>query len=87
MEKDNYKQALNLLKTEPISEELICNIGINRKSAKYDKPYYTLYSLLKKIVFSKDNLALEFYEATKKLTNSKVVGAWRKYFSTAVHEV
>ena len=80
MEKDNYKQALNLLKTEPISEELICNIGINRKSAKYDKPYYTLYSLLKKIVFSKDNLALEFYEATKKLTNSKVGGAWRKYF-------
>lgn len=71
MEKDNYKQALNLLKTEPISEELICNIGINRKSAKYDKPYYTLYSLLKKIVISKDNLALEFYEATKKLTNSK----------------
>lgn len=80
MEKDNYKQALNLLKTEPISEELICNIGINRKSAKYDKPYYTLYSLLKKIVISKDNLALEFYEATKKLTNSKVGGAWRKYF-------
>lgn len=80
MEEDNYKQALNLLKTEPISEELICNIGINRKSAKYDKPYYTLYSLLKKIVISKDNLALEFYEATKKLTNSKVGGAWRKYF-------
>jgi len=26
---------------------------------------------LKKIVFSKDNLALEFYEATKKLTNIK----------------
>ena len=69
-----------MLKTEPISEELICNIGINRKSAKYDKPYYTLYSLLKKIVFSKDNLALEFYEATKKLTNSKVGGAGENIF-------
>ena len=43
MEKDNYKQALNLLKTEPISEELICNIGINRKSAKYDKPYHPMH--------------------------------------------
>ncbi len=53
MEKDNYKQALNLLKTEPISEELICNVGINRKSAKYDKPYYTLYSLLKRLYFQK----------------------------------
>ncbi|MBK5898433.1 AlwI family type II restriction endonuclease [Catonella sp. Marseille-Q4567] len=80
MEKDNYKQALNLLKTEQISEELICNVGINRKSAMYDKPYYKLYTILKKIVFSKDNLALELYEATKKLTNSKVGGAWRKHF-------
>ncbi len=80
MEKDNYRQALEMLKTEPVSEELICSVGINRKSAKYDKPYYVLYMLLKKIVFSKDNLALELYEATKKLTNSKVGGAWRKYF-------
>lgn len=80
MEKDNYKQALELLKTETISEEVICDIGINRKSAKYDKPYYILYTLLKNIVFLKDDLALEFYNATKKLTNSKVGGAWRKYF-------
>ena len=80
MEKDNYKQALNLLKTEPISEELICNVGINRKSAKYDKPYYKLYTILKNIVFWKDNLALELYETTKKLTNSKIGGTWRKYF-------
>ena len=29
---------------------------------------------------TKDNLALELYEATKKLTNSKVGGARRKYF-------
>lgn len=80
MEMDNYKQALELLKTETISEEVICDIGINRKSAKYDKPYYILYTLLKNIVFLKDDLALEFYNATKKLTNSKVGGAWRKYF-------
>lgn len=77
---ENYKKALALLQKEEITEELICNIGINRKSARYDKPYYTLYNLLKNIVFAKDNLALEFYEATKKLTNSKVGGAWRKYF-------
>ncbi len=80
MEKENYKQALEMLNTEPISEELICDIGINRKSAKYDKPYYILYTLLKKITFSEENIALEFYNATKKLTNSKVGGAWRKYF-------
>jgi len=77
---DNYKKALTLLQEEEITEELICNIGINRKSARYDKPYYILYSILKNIVFAKDNLAWELYEATKKLTNNKVGGAWRKYF-------
>ena len=80
MEMDNYKTALAMLQEEEISEELICNIGINRKSARYDKPYYDLYRLLNIIVFSKEDVALEFYEATKKLTNSKVGGAWRKYF-------
>lgn len=80
MDMDNYKKALTLLQEEEISEELICNIGINRKSAKYDKPYYALYNILKNIVFERDNLALELYEATKKLTNSKVGAAWRKYF-------
>ena len=77
---DNYQRALQLLQSNPVNEELICNVGINRKSAQYDKPYYKLYNILKGIAFSKDNLALELYEATKKLTNSKVGGAWRKYF-------
>ena len=80
MDMDNYRKALDLLQTEPISEELICNVGINRKSTKYDRPYYKLYMILKNIVFSKENAVLEFYEATKKLTNSKIGGAWRKYF-------
>ncbi len=80
MEMENYKKALTLLQEEEITEELICNIGINRKSARYDKPYYILYNILKNIVFAKDHLALELYEATRKLTNSKVGGAWRKYF-------
>lgn len=77
---ENYKKALTLLQKEEITEELICNIGINRKSARYDKSYYILYKLLKNIVFSKDNVVLEFYEATKKLTNNKIGVAWRKYF-------
>ncbi len=77
---DNYKKALELLQRDEITEELICNIGFNRKSARFDKPYYILYRILKNIVFEEDELALELYEATKKLTNGKVGGAWRKYF-------
>lgn len=80
MEMDNYQQALKMLQEEPITEELICNIGINRKSARYDKPYYKLYCILNRIVFEKDELALELYEATRGLKNSKIGGAWRKYF-------
>lgn len=79
MDMDNYQQALALLQKEEVSESLICNIGINRKSARYDKPYYPIYLCLQQIVFHKANLALELYEATKKLTNSKVGSAWRKY--------
>ncbi len=80
MEMNNYHSALELLKAEPITEELICNVGLNRKSAKYDRPYYKLYTILRNIVLCGENLAIEFYEATKKLTNSKIRGAWRKYF-------
>lgn len=67
MQMDNYKKALNLLKEEEITEELICNIGINRKSARYDKPYCNLYNILKGIIFSNEDMALELYEATKKI--------------------
>ena len=84
MKMDNYQTALEQLKSGVLTEELICHIGINRKSPKYDKPYYELYSILNKIVFEKENLALELYLATKKLTNSKIGGAWRKYFFNTI---
>ena len=76
----NYRKALQMLQTETITEDLICTVGFNRKSKGYDKPYFKIYNLLKGIVFQNDNLALDFLEATKKLTNSKIGSAWRKYF-------
>ncbi len=78
MKMDNYKEALSILQTHHVTEDVICEIGINRKSAKYDIPYYKIYVLLKDIVFDKKNNALELLEATKKLTNSKVGTGWRK---------
>lgn len=76
----NYQEALRLLQTEPVTAELICAVGMNRKSKQYDKPYYEMYQLLKRIVFEGENLALPFFEMTKKLTNGKIGAAWRKYF-------
>ena len=54
------------------------NLGLSEENFKAFKEKAKINATLS--VFSKDNLALEFYEATKKLTNSKVGGAWRKYF-------
>ncbi len=79
VEMENYKAALSMIKRDKVTEELICNIGFNRKSAKYDKPYFLLYKVLKDIAEGKSS-AIELYEATRKLKNSKVGGAWRKYF-------
>lgn len=88
MDMENYCQALELLQNETVDEELICNIGINRKSARYDKPYYEIYLCLKGIVLDNMDLTLKLYEATKKLTNTKVGSAWRRYlYSTNVRSV
>ena len=78
--KDVYKrQALELLLAEPVTEDLICTVGINRKSKVYDKPYYAIYRELERIVFDRDGSApVRLLAATSKLTNSKVGGAWRK---------
>lgn len=80
MEMDNYQRALKMLQEEEVTEEVICNVGMNRKSARYDKPYYNLYRIVKKIVFYNEDAALELFDAVKKLKNSKVRSAWRKYF-------
>lgn len=94
MKKSNYKEALKMLQSEPVTEDLIRTVGMNRKSKNYDKPYYKIYTILKDIVFHKDIgaaghtdgrqiskfPALEFYEAVAKLKNPKVRSGWRKYF-------
>lgn len=79
MKKENYQAALNLLLTEPVTEELVCTVGINRKSKNYDKPYFNIYRELERAVFDRDETApFRLLKATLKLTNAKVGGAWRK---------
>lgn len=44
---DNYKKALSyFLSQANVNEDVICNIGLNRKSGIYDKPYFNLYESL-----------------------------------------
>lgn len=79
---DNYNRALLLFLNNNVDEELICTIGMNRKSRNYDKPYLLLYNELYNL-FVNNNLdcALNVFEATKKVKIGKL---WRSYLFDAI---
>lgn len=79
MDMNNYKNALDVMLNNDVTEELICNIGMNRKSAKYDKIYYSIYQELIDIKFNNKKDVTSLYEAVKKIRNNKVKVAWMKY--------
>lgn len=86
LEKENYIVALSLLINNKVTVELICKIGISRKSKKYDKPYYDIYIILKQIVFNHDeNMVVPLFDAIKRLSNATTRIAWKKcLFSSSV---
>ena len=49
MQMDNYRLAQEEFIASDVDENLICLIGMNRKSRSYDKPYYKLYQSIKNI--------------------------------------
>lgn len=79
MKKENYQAALKLFLEEPVTEELICAVGINRKSKSYDKPYYAIYQALEQAVSGREPSApLKLFQAVGRLTNPRVGAAWRR---------
>lgn len=82
LEMDNYQASLKLLLENEVTEGLICEIGLNRKSRNYDKPYFRLYNELYSVFVSNDSSRIPLiYSATKKINIGKW---WRKYlFNTA----
>lgn len=46
MNMPNYIVALEYLLENDVTEDLVCEIGLNRKSRQYDKPYFKLYNAL-----------------------------------------
>lgn len=73
----NYSQARSLFLNNQVTEELICTIGMNRKSRLYDKPYYPFYKVLFDICVNKKNSKIaDLYEKTNSL-NLKTL--WRSY--------
>ena len=68
---DNYQQALSAFLECPVTEALICQIGLNRKSKTYDKLYYKLYLALKDVFLHKDvSKALNLHRAVKNISDT-----------------
>ena len=82
LEMENYQAALNLLLGNDITESLICEIGLNRKSRNYDKTYLRLYNELYSVFVNNDSSRIPLlYSATKDI---KIGKWWRKYlFNTS----
>jgi hypothetical protein len=78
MTKRNYQQAYQVFMDGEPSEHIITQIGLNRKSRNYDKPYYPLFLLLRDVFLNKDyGKTPLLFKQTKALSN--VGRIWRKY--------
>lgn len=74
---DNYNLAYNLLMSKPITEDLICSMGMNRKSRKYDKSYYSLLKeLINVFYYNKEDSLYALYLAANKI-NQRPGVLWR----------
>lgn len=84
MNMQNYIVALEYLLENDVTEELICEVGLNRKSRQYDKSYYNLYRALYN-VFVKDDIDClsSVYSATKDI---KIGKWWRSYLFDTTSE-
>ena len=83
---DNYQEAKNMfILADVVSEDLIQEIGMNRKSRKYDKPYFNLYNALTLFRNDRsDNNAKNLLYAVK-LISGKAQTYWKQYlFNTTL---
>lgn len=80
LEMENYKLAFELfLNTTTITQNLICKIGMNRKSPKYDLAYFDLYFALKKVFLNADFSEISMQNLLKAISKLKLKIWWKKY--------
>ena len=73
---ENYKLAGEEFIASDVDENLICLVGMNRKSRNYDKPYYKLYENLKKVFLDGENIYESLLNSVKNI-NQKPGTLWR----------
>ena len=72
----NYEAALKLFQKSKVTENLICKIGMNRKSPRYDKVFYNVYKEFERIVLHGEAVYSELRKAISKIRTSTL---WNKY--------
>lgn len=75
MQMENYKLAQEEFIASDVDENLICLVGMNRKSRSYDKPYYKLYENLKKVFLDGENIYESLLNSAKNI-NQKPGTLW-----------
>ena len=84
MNMNNYNTAVNYFIENDVTESLICEIGLNRKSRHYDKPYFKLYEALYRVFVEDEIDSLpSVYSATKDI---KIGKWWRSYLFDTTSE-
>lgn len=77
MSMDNYQAALKLFINNLVDDNLICEIGLNRKSRTYDKNYFELYQLLYSVYV---NNQIEYLpEVFEYLNKINIARYWKQY--------
>ena len=81
---ENYREALELFLSQKVDEDLLCEVGLNRKSRAYDKVYFQLYKNLYSFYVNGDTSSFsDVYESTKSIKLGKW---WRAYLFNTTSE-
>lgn len=85
MDMENYRLAYKTFMSNRLSEELICLVGMNRKSRNYDRPYYNLLvELIRVFHHGEEERAYDLFLAAKKISHKPGM-LWRNViFTTSV---
>lgn len=72
----NYREAERIFMSSDVNEDLICLIGMNRKSRNYDKPYYDLYKNLRSIFLDGSKKYQDLFNSARRI-NQRPGLLWR----------
>lgn len=82
MNMENYQLAYKTFIEKPLSEDLVCLVGMNRKSRKYDKPYYNLLTEIIEVFYKgKEDKVYDLFLVAKGI-NQKPGVLWRNLIFT-----